>query len=106
MSVILACEGPRCNRGISAKDREAAIVAALPTQTGELRDEAIKQARLHTSRTLALTPHTALEVSRGGLLVYACDICGAPRVYGSRYWNPSPWEPAPAGPYQGGAVRE
>ena len=94
MSLLLLCEGKNCNSGISAKEREASIVAALPTQTGELRDEAVKQARLHTSRTLALTPHTALEVSRGGLLVYACDECGHERIYGSRYWNPSPWTPA------------
>ncbi len=78
----LCCEGPRCNAGQSATAIEQAAVREMPHQTVELRDEAHKHARATTSRLLAVTPHTALERRRGGLVIYSCDICGHERVYG------------------------
>ena len=80
--MTILCEGPHCNAGQSAHDRERAIVAEMPAMTGELRADADKHARLVTSKQLALTPHTFLA-RRGGSLMYACECCGYERVYGN-----------------------
>lgn len=87
MSRLIACEGKSCNAGHSAADRERAIMAGMPHTTGELRDEAYKYARATVSHELRLTAHE--EVGAGQM--YACVVCGHPRVYGAPSWTP--WQP-------------
>lgn len=80
---VIACEGSRCNAGVSARDRERALVAGLPTNTAELRDEAERHARREVSTLLALTPHERTGTDGRGRHVYTCAICGHDRIYGS-----------------------
>ncbi len=83
MSVTICCEGPECNNGRSAVDREAAIIGHMPTATQELRDEAAKQARSLVTHILAVTPHGRVGVNRRGYALFACEDCGFERTYGS-----------------------
>lgn len=87
--VSILCEGPVCNSGgISARDREAAIMKTLPTVTEEMRVESAKYARSATTRALALRPHSGpTRVGAHGMLMFACDACGHERVYGNTFWT-------------------
>lgn len=82
-NVTICCEGPACNNGISAHDREAAFVAGLPRATVEMRDEAMRYARRTLSPQLAITEHVRCGVDLRGLALFACVPCGHERVYGS-----------------------
>lgn len=84
---LILCEGPRCNAGRSATDREAAIVRSLTPQTEAMRDDAAKHARSHVSGELTLRPHTRCGVGRGGTLLYQCAVCRHERVYGTTMWT-------------------
>jgi hypothetical protein len=55
--MTILCEGPRCNAGRSAKDREREITAQFPSTTSEMRDEGAKHARAAVSHALAHTEH-------------------------------------------------
>lgn len=85
--MMILCEGPRCNAGRSAADREAAIVRSLTPQSEDMRAEAIKHARSHVSHELTLRPHERVGVGRGGTLLYQCVICRHERVYGTTMWE-------------------
>ena len=81
---VLACESAACNHGVSALDREDAIIRQLPKGTVDLRDEADKYARSLTSRQLAVTPHTHVGTDGRGNHRYACAQCGHARFYGNQ----------------------
>lgn len=65
-SVTILCEGPKCNDGQSAAQRQHSLVRALATPTLEAQAEAERHARSEVSKTLALRPHTLTGLGRGG----------------------------------------
>lgn len=81
-TVLICCEGPSCNGGLSADQREAAIVSNSPCATAEMRDEAERYARRVISPRLAVTPHERVGLNRRGQALFACVPCGFERVYG------------------------
>jgi hypothetical protein len=81
---MICCEGPRCNAGRSAADREADILNGMPTNTGELRDAACAYARGTVSKQLAVTPHSLQGSDGHGHSLFRCDYCAHVRVYGNR----------------------
>lgn len=85
-TVPILCEGPKCNDGQSAAQRQQSLVRALATPTLEAQAEAERHARSEVSKTLALRPHTRTGLGRGGTLLYACAACGHERVYGTSMW--------------------
>ncbi len=81
---LICCEGPTCNAGQSALQRETALTVRCPTY--ELRDLAERDARRIVSRALAVTPHVHVSTTRRAgiaLAVYACVACNHERVYGN-----------------------
>ena len=89
-SVRIGCEGPACNGGQSAADKEAAIVRGLPSATEAMRDDVAKFARGAVSKTLAITPHSRSGLTmRGGVtfVLFTCGACGYARVYGNTMWE-------------------
>ena len=77
-TVRICCEGPDCNGGHSAIDREQAIIGST-TATEEARREEVRRfARSTVSRKLAVTPHRRVGKTR-----YACIVCEHERVYGA-----------------------
>jgi hypothetical protein len=80
---IICCEGPACNAGISAADRETAHLWKAPQQTAEVREDNFKAARRDTSKQLAVTPHTHSGSTGRGQHLYRCDRCGHARIYGN-----------------------
>jgi hypothetical protein len=91
MSVSICCEGPLCNHGISADVREHVSKREYPSIP--LYDEAMKRARLESTRALAVTPHTENGTNGFGSYLFCCDLCGHERVYGnteSHYMFASP----------------
>lgn len=84
--VSICCEGPDCNGGHSASDREAAIAHGLPNATAEIRDEAEKHARGIVTKRLAVTPHRHIGVTFKAATIFqrwACNVCDFERVYGN-----------------------
>lgn len=87
--VQILCEGPTCNSGgISARDRETAMLKSLPSATEEMRVESAKYARSAVSRALVLRPHAGpTRIAAHGMLMFACESCGHERVYGNTFWT-------------------
>jgi hypothetical protein len=83
-TVELLCEGPKCNAGRSAAEREADIINGMPSNTGDLRSAAESYARGTVSKQLAVTPHSAQGSDGHGHSLYRCDQCGHTRIYGNR----------------------
>ena len=86
MSVQICCEGPACNGGFSAQDRETAIMREVPGNTDALRDEAARYARHVVTRKLNVTPHTRSGSTYRGAVTFAlfrCEACDHERVYGN-----------------------
>jgi hypothetical protein len=81
---FLKCDGPRCNSGICAAEREAAITPRHAT--AELREEATKLARAAVTRQLTVTPHTRVGVGAWQTILFSCSRCGHQRSYGSTTW--------------------
>ena len=82
-AIGICCEGPACNAGIGATDRETAHLWKAPHQTAEVREENFKAARRDVSRQLAVTPHTHSGSTGRGQHLYRCDVCGHERIYGN-----------------------
>ena len=82
--MTICCEGPRCNAGRSASEREADILNGMPTNTGELREAAQSYARGTVSKQLAVTPHSLQGSDGHGHSLFRCDLCGHQRIYGNR----------------------
>ena len=81
---MLKCEGPSCNAGHSAADREAALLPIVTTATlAEFREEQRRQARIAVNRQLAYTPHVPARNDSWGRSLYRCDICGWERIFGN-----------------------
>jgi hypothetical protein len=80
--VLICCEGPTCNNGISARDREAILTRGITGATVQTRDDAIRTARGDVSRALAVTPHEDAGVFRATAPVFVCQVCGFERLYG------------------------
>ncbi len=86
--VAICCEGPKCNDGFSAKDREQVFVREHPGEGAIMREEAHKASRSRVSHDLKVTPHARAGVGAGGTLLMACMACGHERVYGHALWQP------------------
>lgn len=89
MSVMILCEGRTCNGGFDAKERERAHVTALTPRTADMLLLAEREARTRVARELRYTPHERVGVGRGGTILFACEVCGHERVYGTHAWTPS-----------------
>lgn len=83
MSTIL-CEGPRCNAGRSATDREHFDARSM---SEEQRSDMTRFLRGSTSRDLTYTPHNRVGVGQHGTALFACAVCGFERVYGNTFWG-------------------
>lgn len=81
--VAICCEGPICNAGESAKDREAALASRSPTQA--IRSEAAHGARGYVSRQLDVTPHVRVGPGAWGAVMFRCLICEHERQYGNTF---------------------
>ena len=82
----LLCEGPSCNSGHSALDREAAVAGSQRGASEASLAAASHEARSVVSRQLAVTAHTRCGVSRRYGIAYAlyvCGACGFERIYGN-----------------------
>jgi hypothetical protein len=79
-TALLRCEGPACNSGRSAEQREADL---MPRGIAEnVRHEHMRAARSAVTQDLAYTRHSRSGVGRYGVTLYACDTCGHERIYG------------------------
>lgn len=85
-TAYICCEGPQCNGGQSAQDRERTLLRGLPAQNAETRDESMRAVHQAVSRALAVTHHARCGVSRAGTLLFACGVCGHERSYGGRMY--------------------
>lgn len=82
VNVQILCEGPLCNRGVSAEARESHIARGFSGS----REEAARYAREQTTKTLPLTPHTFVGSNQRGSYLFSCDVCAHQRVYGNTGW--------------------
>jgi hypothetical protein len=73
--VTLLCEGPACNGGISAKEREGQIFASTRLKMGD--EEARKAAAERVTKQLAYTTHRVTESPNA-----QCTICRHVRRWG------------------------
>lgn len=86
IAVEILCEGPICNSGRSAMEREGAFVATETHRSEDQRAAAMTYARGVVSKVLTLTPHHRVGVGRGGTILFACQVCGFERAYGNTFW--------------------
>ena len=79
MTVRILCEGPACNNGFSAIEREQ---AEFHNASGLYCYDAHKHARQIVSQQLTLTPHVPSRMADGwNRSLYSCVECGFLRVY-------------------------
>ena len=81
---FILCEGPACNGGHSAKEREDAIRQTIPAPSEAEKSRAADYARGAVSRVLAITPHVFAAIGKWNTLLFACQVCGYERIYGNR----------------------
>lgn len=84
MSVHILCEGPICNEGRSAKEREEVLLKR--DVSAQLREDAYRSARSLVSKQLTYTPHNRVGTGPHGTSLFACGVCGFERVYGNTFW--------------------
>jgi hypothetical protein len=85
--VTILCEGPTCNGGFSAADRESTILGRWP-RDHQHREDVQRDARRETTAGLHYQPHVRVGVGRRGGALFACQNCGHERVYGGSMWDP------------------
>ena len=90
--VDISCEGPECNSGISAHERESVASAGIPR--GGVGLDTLRRIRGEVSCALAVTWHEFCGFGRGAAPLYKCTVCGHERQYGGSSLLAHNYEPA------------
>lgn len=80
--VFICCEGPKCNSGVSAAEREKIGLDGYGKIAETAKYDNVRYVRLSVTRALAVTPHEQVGFARRGSPLYACTVCGFERQYG------------------------